>query len=122
MAQNPIWSVHFITNVSMASTINSNALSMKFQDNAYFQAIWSGTPTGTFNIQISNDHQQDDAGNVQLAGTWETITLNTPITAAGSANSAGIVVNGIAAPWIRLNYTASSGTGTLNAYFSAKGT
>lgn len=121
MAQNPIWSVHFVTNASMASTINSSALSMKFQDNAYFQLVWTGTPTGTFNIQISNDHMQDDRGNVQNAGNWETVTLNTAITASGSGDTAGIVVNGIAAPWIRLNYTASSGAGTLNAYFSAKG-
>ena|SRR5271165_5817897 len=121
MAQNPIWSKHFIVAQSMASTINSVALSMQNQDNAYFSLIWTGTPTGTFNVQISNDHQQDGNGNVQVAGTWATVTLNTPITATGSANNAGIIVNGIAAPWIRINYTASSGSGTLDAYFSAKG-
>lgn len=121
MAQNPIWSVHFIKDASMGSTINSSALSIKFQENAYFQLIWTGTPTGTFNVQISNDHMQDDNGNIQNAGTWETVTLNTAITAAGSGDSAGIIANGIPAPWIRVNYTRGSGTGTLNGYFSAKG-
>jgi hypothetical protein len=121
MAQNPIWSKHFIVAQSMASTINSVAMSLEFQDNAYFNLIWSGSPVGIFNVQTSNDHQQDGNGNVQVAGTWETITLSNPITAAGSADSAGIVVAGIAAPWIRIQYVASSGSGTLDAYFSAKG-
>lgn len=93
----------------MTSTITSRTIDL--QAGLHFSVFlkWSGTPTGTFKLQASND----------LAGTnpdavvdWEDVT-GSSYSVAGAAGQ--LVFNYDTAPfrWIRIVYTAASGSGTL---------
>ena len=93
----------------MASSLTSPAVGIQFLDNVGIMASWTGTPTGTFAVQVSVD-----------TVTWVPITLSPAITASGSADQAYFELNQLSAPYIRLVYTASSGSGTLNALVTAK--
>lgn len=89
---------------------------------------WSGSsPVGTIAIQACNDAQFDGKGNyISGTGSWESLPLNlngtvvTTIPVSGNTGN-GVVdidANGLYA--IQAVYTASTGTGTLNATLVAK--
>lgn len=110
-----------ITAGNMASaTLTSAVTNIQWLDNIGYQFNFSGSPVGTFAIQVSADYAQDDSGNVTNAGNWIAVSLPTPAVASGSAGSLYIDLNQLSAPWIRAVYTKTSGTGTLNAFITAK--
>lgn len=121
MAYNNLFPVKIIDAASMGASVTSTLAFVQYQDNVGIQLNWTGTPTGTFTVQVSVDHAQDTLGNVTVAGNWVTLTLSASITAAGSADTAYIDLNQLSAPWARVVYTRTSGTGTLNGYITAKG-
>ena len=104
-----------------SATLTSSVVEIRNQDNVGIQLSWTGTAVGTFAVQISINHAEDANGNVTVAGDWVPLTLSPSIAAAGSADSAIIDLNQMSASYIRVVYTRSSGTGTLNAYITAKG-
>lgn len=87
-----------------------------------YNISWTGTPTGTFSVQVCNDYVQPVG--VQdyplTSGTWVDIPLSSVVTAAGVADTAFIDVDVIGAAYIRLVYTRIAGTGTLNATLAGK--
>lgn len=97
-----------IEDESMGATITSAATGILHMDRAGYQLVWTGTPTGTFTIEISNDEV-----------SWIDVPLDTAITAAGSADQAFIDLE-TAAKFTRVVYTRSSGTGTLNVHIVGK--
>lgn len=104
--------------MSLAS-ITSTVTNIEFLDNIAVQLTWSGSPVGTFQIQVSLDYNQDNNGNVLAAGNWVPLTLGTSLsTSVGSPIF--VDMNQLSAPWIRIVYTRTSGSGTLNALISAK--
>lgn len=121
MAYNLLAPYKFVEAVSMGASITSSAQEVKLQDNVGLQLNWTGSPVGTFSVQVSMDHLQDNLGNILVAGNWVTLTLSAAIAAAGSADSAYIDLNQISAPYVRLVYTRTSGTGSLDAFIVAKG-
>lgn len=121
MAQNPLLSFHLVSAASMVSTVTSKAQACQYQDNVGIQLIWTGTPTGTFDVQVSINHAQDFQGNITTAGTFTSLTLSPVPAAAGSAGSYYVDLNQLSAPYYRIVYTPSSGTGTLDIYVSGKG-
>lgn len=121
MSYNLLLPVTMVSSVSMATSITSSVLEIKEQDNVGIQMIWTGTPTGTFSVQVSINYQRDINGNVTNAGTWTSIPLSPAIAAAGSADNAYVDLNQLSAPYIRVVYTRSSGTGTLNVLGIGKG-
>lgn len=121
MAFNSLLKTHLISATSMGATITSAAFPCQFQDNIGIQLDWTGSPVGAFSIQTSIDHAQDSQGVITTAGHWITLTLSTAITASGSADDAYIDLNQLSAPWIRVVYTSTSGTGTLDCFIAAKG-
>ena len=104
----------------MSGNITSDPTNIQFLDNVSMQLNFTGTPTGTFTVQGSLDYQQTSPFAKAAIGNWIDITLPTTPAAAGSANQILIDMNQLSFPWIRVKYTASSGSGTLNAYISAK--
>ncbi len=95
---------------SMAGNIVSPTTSIKNLDNVGVQFIWTGTPTGTFFVQVSAD-----------GVTFDAITLPATVSASGSAGHACVDLNQISFPFIQVGYTAASGSGSLTAYITAKG-
>jgi hypothetical protein len=112
-----------MTNVAVSgtATYTSTVVEIENLDNVYLQLESSGTMTGSYTVQVSNDYNQDNQGNVINAGQWVTLTLSpSPTVAAGSPSPIGIDCNQLGAPFLRVQYTNASGTGTVNAYVSGK--
>lgn len=105
-----------ITACSMASNCNSTGVEISQIEDVSIQAVWTGTAeNGTFKVQGSNDL----VNNPSLVTHW---TDQTGSSQAISADG-DFMWNVSLAPFrfIRLVYTASSGSGTLNANLSGKG-
>lgn len=121
MSYNLLLPVSAVVAGNMSSSITSSVVEIKNQDNIGIQLHWTGTPTGSFAVQISSDHREDINGNVQVAGNWVSLPLSPAITASGSADDAYIDLNQMSAMYLRVVYTAVSGAGTLSALVVAKG-
>ncbi len=102
------------------TSLTSQVTNIQNTDNIAIQANFTGAPVGTFSVEVSVDHAQDSQGNVTNAGTWNALTLSATPVASGSSGSVYIDLNQLSAPYIRLVYTKGSGTGTLNAFITAK--
>lgn len=110
------------TNGVMTGTnvLTSPAVHILNLDNVYLQLDFTGTPTGTFQVQVSGDHQEDQEGNVLVAGHWVSLVLSPSPVAAGAPLDIGIDLNQLGAPYVRVIYTNASGVGVLNAFVSGK--
>lgn len=109
-----------ITAGNMASgSITSSITDIQFIDNISLQLNISGSPTGTFSVQGSIDHQQDTQGNVSVDGNWVDLGLGLAVT-AGNPTNILIDLNQASYSYVRVVYTRTSGSGTLNAFISAK--
>lgn len=102
--------VSLITNINMISILS-------------YTLNWTGTPTGTFNVEACNDYVPSPAGVLDdpiNAGTWVPLTLSTTVSAVGSDGSAFIDIDTMGSAWVRLTYTSGSGVGVLNATIAGK--
>lgn len=79
-------------------------------DNIGLEVTWSGTPTGTISVMVSNS-----------GINFYTLTFN-PILAqpAGSASGYAIDLNQLPFKYMLIEYVNSSGSGTLNIYGQSK--
>lgn len=103
-----------------AASITSSISNIQHLDNIGIQLKWTGVPVGTFAIQVSVDYAQDFEGNVTNSGTWTSLSLSPSPVASGAADNAYVDLNQLSAPWLRVVYTKTSGTGTLNGYIVGK--
>ena len=114
----------FSPNATMTgtSTIKSQAFWLVKFSGCSFQTIWTGTPTGTFEIYVSNDFQPQANGlqtNPANAGTW-TLLSSATTNPAGSAGNSFIPVYASCGMWIQLWYVNSSGSGACSGTFVGK--
>ena len=103
------------------SSLTSSVTSIEFLDNVGFQLNFTGSPVGTFSIQVCMDYDADNRN----AGTWTKVSVQLGATAytdipASLGSPIFIDLNQLAAPFVRLVYTKTSGTGTLNAFVCGK--
>ena len=121
--KNVLSTYQIVTAGSMAANITSTVTSIKYLDTVAFQLNIGSGATGTFDIQSSLDYVQDSQGNVVVPGNWISVkSLFDSITNPAGSASEQLVTSIRALPleWLRLIYTASSGSGTLNAFITAK--
>lgn len=99
------------TAVSSTTTYYSSSTNVTNLDNiSYIPLVVSGTPTGTFDVQVSHDKSN-----------WQSLTLSAvPTITSGTLTNIPISIEGLPFPWIRLNYTNSSGSGTISATVAGK--
>ena len=117
-SKNALTPFHVINAQSMGASITGSPTNIQYLDNCSIQLNFTGTPTGSFSIQGSLDHAANALTGVeQTAGNWIEFT---GASATGAANNILIDLNQLSFPWIRIVYTRVSGTGTLDAYISAK--
>jgi hypothetical protein len=100
---------HFIVAGDLSADYTSPQTNILYLDNVAVQLIWTGTPTGSFYVQVSLD-----------GSTWNNLILNPTPAAAGSADSVGLDINQLSFAYMRIKYVSGSGTGTLQGYISAK--
>lgn len=113
------------------ASLTSKVTNIQFLDDVGYQLNWSGAPVGNIQIQVSADYAEDYSSppNVTNPGNWVTLVLtywngsvfvtNTSIpTSVGSPIY--LDMSFLSAPWIRIVYTKISGSGTLEAFITAK--
>lgn len=104
------------------ATVVSNGIDMNQIALASIQAVYTGAPVGTLTLEISNDIVAIDptvANQGAAVTNWSTYTGSSlAISAAGNFT---YNLSDIGYRWIRVKYTKTSGTGTINATLSAKG-
>lgn len=99
---------------AMASTINGPDINVNLYQDFSFYAKWTGTPTGSFKLQGSNDVGDS-------VTDWEDIPGST-LAVAGAAGTQMWNYTRSQFRWVRIVYTATSGSGTLSkCIFNAKG-
>jgi len=111
---------HVVQDASMGADVVSRVSFIQQISYVSYDISWTGTPNGTFTVEVSNTYKTDGSGNVIDAGNWTPLTLSAAVTASGSADNAFIDIDGVAAYAIRLRYTRASSTGTLNATLVGK--
>lgn len=116
-----------LTSSVMSASRNGDATVIQKLSVISYQFIWTGTPTGTVGIQVSNDYSLDATGTVSNTGTWSTYwfmksdgTFVTSLSTGGAAGNAYIELPALGSYAVRPIYTFSSGTGTLNIYVCGK--
>jgi len=124
--KNNLKSFAIINAQSMASNITSSVTDIQWLDDIGIQFVWSGSPTGNFQILVSADYNNQSpttpTGNfVPLTVTYYNgttfITSNMIPTSLGSPIYVDLAL--LSAPFIQVSYTGS-GTGTLTATITAK--
>ena len=98
----------YLTAQSMAATVTGASTNVLYTDRVAYQINWTGSAVGIFTVEGSNDEV-----------VWTNLPLSTSVTADNAADDAVIEVE-TALKFVRLLYTRTSGTGTLNAYITAK--
>lgn len=117
---------HVLTAQSMASSFTTNAFVVEQADVVGIQMNYSGAPVGSLALQGSIDHSQDQWGNITNAGNWTSlyVTVNGTLTNAIAipANTSPILIDTSLSsiPFLRLQYTATSGTGSADVYLTFK--
>lgn len=105
---------------SMAADIHSLVTVIQNVSYISYTLVFSGTPTGEFTVEVSNDYSQNKDGTVRNPGNWVPLTLSANTDATGSAGTGFIDIDGCAAYAMRLTYTRTSGTGSLIATVAGK--
>lgn len=109
-----------VTAGDMSGAITTPVTSIKFLDNVLIEFVSTGSPDGTYSVEVSADYQQDLDGNVIQAGNWTELEFN-PVPAITSAGSVVLDMNQLPAPYIRAKWAPNMGsTGALNVFISAK--
>jgi hypothetical protein len=117
--KNQLQSFAILSAASLATSLTSAVTNIGHLDNIGIQAdLTSVDAVGTLAVQVSANYDQDYLGNVLNPGTWNTITSQAIV--AGAPASTYFDLNQLSAPWIRLIYTRTSGTGTITAVIVAK--
>lgn len=98
----------FDTKVAAPPQIPKGPTNIQFMHNVCIELAWTGNPVGVFKVLGSVSGQN-----------WVDIGLavNNP---AGVAGSALLDLNQLSFPMIALQYIATSGAGSLNAYIGGK--
>lgn len=102
---------------SMAASFTSKVVAIQFLDNLMIQIVATGTPAGTFAVQVSDDY---DPNITPVTSNWVSLPLSGTPTLSGSGDTIDIAINQLPSPYMRIVYTRSSGTGVCNAWVSGK--
>jgi len=89
-----------------------------------YDISWTGSPVGTFSVEVSNTYQLSATGQVINAGNWTILPTSsftgTYPVAIGAPGNGFLDVVGTEAYAVRLIYNATSGSGSLTVVPCAK--
>lgn len=121
MSTNVLTPIILLNSVSMTASVESNPIHIQYEDNIGLEFVWTGTPTGTFGVSVSNSASLSTTGGIS-GGTWTPLTLTTPDVpqAVGAAGNGFIDLNQLGAAFLKVTYTAGSGTGSLTVTMTGK--
>jgi hypothetical protein len=108
------------TGASMGADYTTGGMNTEGLDNVGLQVVYTGTPTGSWSFEVSNDAAQLPDGTVS-GGTWIALTLaSAPPNPSGSGSSFVVDFNQLPYRFLRVKYTRSSGTGSLTIHAHGK--
>ena len=93
----------------MSGNLVSAATDIRWLDNIVMYMTFTGTPTGSFAVEVSPDQIN-----------WFPLTLVPAPVASGAAGNHRIELNQLSDPYIRATYTRTSGTGSLTIGIAGK--
>lgn len=110
-----------ITNGDMSGNLVSKITIIDKLSLISYAISWSGAaPVGDISVEVSNDYSQNADGSVKNAGLWNTLPLSALTPVSGNVDNGFIDIELQGGYAMRLRYTRTSGTGTMQAVLSAK--
>lgn len=107
-----------VVNGNMSGDIISDMFPAPQKFVASIQCVWTGTPTGTFYVDYSDDLNTSEGG--QGVVNW-IIAPNGSCAVTAEPGKLLLRTYALGERWVRLRWVHSAGAGTLNARFNAKG-
>lgn len=103
--------------LTLTSTVNSEAVLLQNVIDYAIQIVYTGTPTGSFKLQASNDDGQPLKGvsPVTLGSSvvnWTDVPSSS-VAVSGAAGSSMWNIQDAGYRWVRVVYVFTSGTGSL---------
>jgi hypothetical protein len=114
--KNALIPYHLISAGDLSDDLTSDIVIIQYLDNIALQLNCVGTAVGTFAVEVSLDYNQ----STKNPGTWVAVSLPEVPAVAGADKNIFIDLNQLAASALRVTYTSTSGTGTVNAYIAGK--
>lgn len=118
MSRKLVYTAEVASAQNLGASFDSNPIKIQYLDNVGIQCNFSGSPVGTLSIQVSADYQQDLQGNVINAGHW--VTLQSTSTALTVGSPIYFDLTQLSAPWVRVDFVRTSGTGSMDIWCYAK--
>ncbi len=111
-----------ITNGSMAGSLTSTPTIISDLSMASYDIAWTSgsTPVGIITVQVSNTYVQNPDGTTKVAGNWTTLDFGEDFNVSGNTGNGFLDIDATAGYAIRLVYTRTSGSGTLNVTVKCK--
>jgi hypothetical protein len=96
--------------MSGTNTIYSNIQDISNTDNQGLEVTWTGNPTGTISVMVSESGQN-----------FYSLTFDPPLSQPGGT-AGGYAINLNQVPWryLMIQYANTSGSGTLNVWIGSK--
>lgn len=108
-----VQSFKMIDSGDLSSNITSEITNTKNLDKASIHLSWTGTsPVGVITVEAKNGEND----------SWYTLDFGASISIAGNSGEHQLVFNEMPFTDLKLQYTATSGTGTIEAVYTAKTT
>ena len=86
-----------------------------------YSIAWNGTsPVGVITVEVSNDYAVNSDGTVANPGTWNALPLSVTCNVTGNSDTGFIDIDATAGYALRVKYTRTSGTGTMQVTVAAK--
>lgn len=104
----------------LASTVTGTPVHVLFLDNVGIQFVWTGTPTCTIKVLVSNQTTPGSSPPMPVANSFTSLTLSSVTNPSGSSGTFWIDLNQLGSEWVEAQYASCSGSGTLSAFLSAK--
>lgn len=111
----------FTTSGDLAeAALYSNPISLRHLSAFSVQLVATGSPTGSFKLQMSNDNP-DHTGNKYPTSTMNWTDLDGSSISITTSGNVGWNATGAGYLWLRVVWTKTSGTGSITGRFNGKG-
>lgn len=112
--------LQIVTAGDMSANINSNGPDLQGINEYYIQAVFTGSPVGTFKLQVSSDIVAVGSDTNPSANVVNWIDYTGSSQSISASGNFAWKVDAGGERYVRLVYIFSSGTGSLNVIYSGK--
>lgn len=112
----------FADATSLGATFTTAVIPILYMDNIALQLnCTNANAVGTFAVEVSLDYVPASLqGPAAATGNWVALSLPSTPTLASATQVISLNLNQIAAPYMRVVYTRTSGTGTMDGFVCGK--